>query len=76
MISGTTRFILHVGCPIGRTRSPLISSPYFAQHGIDAAVATLNAPPAIYPALLQDPNLNRLFLGGGAHAAATGPGTL
>jgi shikimate dehydrogenase len=53
MISGTTRLILHAGYPIAQARSPLIYNPYFAQHGIDAAVVALDAPPASYPELLR-----------------------
>ncbi|MEZ5843177.1 MAG: shikimate dehydrogenase [Hyphomicrobiaceae bacterium] len=53
MISGSTRLIAHIGVPTESFKAPLIYNPYFAKHGIDAAVVPMGCTAADYPTFLR-----------------------
>ena len=41
MLNGDTRLIAHLGYPTTTFKSPMIYNPWFAKHGINAAVVPL-----------------------------------
>lgn len=53
MIDGKTRLIAHIGYPTETFKSPMIYNPYFAAHGINAAVIPMGCKAKDYDSFLE-----------------------
>jgi len=53
MIDGKTRLIAHIGYPTETFKSPMIYNPYFAAHGINAAVIPMGCKAEDYDSFLE-----------------------
>jgi shikimate dehydrogenase len=53
MISGRTKLIAHLGYPTESFKAPMIYNPYFAKHGIDAAVVPMGCKSEDYAGFLK-----------------------
>ena len=60
LITGSTRFIAHLGLPTKNFRAPMIYNPYFEHRGIDVVVVPMGCGaedfPAVLPLLLRMEN--------------------
>jgi shikimate dehydrogenase len=61
MLDGNTRLYAHIGYPTSSFKAPLIYNPYFAAHGINAAVVPMGVPAAdfdaAFPAIMRFSNI-------------------
>jgi shikimate dehydrogenase len=53
MIRGTTTLIAHLGYPTEAFKAPMIYTPYFEKHAIDAVVVPMGVRPHDYPDVLR-----------------------
>ncbi len=53
MIDGKTRLIAHIGYPTETFKSPMIYNPFFAAHGINAAVIPMGCKAKDYDSFLE-----------------------